>query len=94
MTKAAVIQLTKAMAIELARYNIRVNAIAPGYVLTEMNRSFFESAKPNPSSTPSPAPHRRARRLDGCLAASGVERIVSFMTGSVITIDGGHSLGV
>ena len=37
-TKAALIQVTKSQSIELARYNICVNAIAPGYILTDINR--------------------------------------------------------
>ena len=41
-SKGAVVQFTKAIAIELAKYNIQVNAIAPGYFMTEMTRPFFE----------------------------------------------------
>ena len=94
VTKAAVIQLTKAMALELARNNIRVNAIAPGYVMTEMNRAFFESDDAQPWINA--IPQRRVaepEELDGLilLLASGAS---SFMTGSVIVIDGGHSLSV
>jgi NAD(P)-dependent dehydrogenase (short-subunit alcohol dehydrogenase family) len=40
-SKAALIHLTRAMALELARYRIRVNAIAPGYIRTDINREFF-----------------------------------------------------
>lgn len=42
-SKAGLIQLTKAMALELARYKIRVNALAPGYIETDLNREFFQS---------------------------------------------------
>ena len=42
-SKAAVIQLTRVMALELVRDNIQVNALCPGYFLTELNRAFFES---------------------------------------------------
>lgn len=41
-SKGAVMQLTKAFAVELAKYNIQVNAIAPGYFLTEMTKPFFD----------------------------------------------------
>ena len=42
-SKAGLLQLTRTMALELARHRVRVNAIAPGYVLTEMNREYFAS---------------------------------------------------
>lgn len=44
-SKGAVVQFTKALAIELAKFNIQVNAIAPGYFLTEMTKPFFEDEK-------------------------------------------------
>jgi NAD(P)-dependent dehydrogenase (short-subunit alcohol dehydrogenase family) len=42
-SKAALIQLTKTMALELARYSIRVNALAPGYIASDLNSAFFET---------------------------------------------------
>ncbi|NBT64926.1 MAG: SDR family oxidoreductase [Betaproteobacteria bacterium] len=43
MSKAAVVHMTRAMALEWGRYNINVNAICPGYILTEINQAHFES---------------------------------------------------
>ena len=43
ISKAGVIQMTKALALEWARYGIRVNALAPGYFATELNDDFLES---------------------------------------------------
>lgn len=43
ISKAGVLQATKAMALELARHDIRVNALMPGYVVTDLNRDFLES---------------------------------------------------
>jgi NAD(P)-dependent dehydrogenase (short-subunit alcohol dehydrogenase family) len=43
ISKAGVVQATKVMALELARYKIRVNALLPGYVVTDLNRDFLES---------------------------------------------------
>jgi NAD(P)-dependent dehydrogenase (short-subunit alcohol dehydrogenase family) len=42
-SKAAVVQMTSALALEWARYGIRVNALAPGYIATEINAEFFGS---------------------------------------------------
>jgi NAD(P)-dependent dehydrogenase (short-subunit alcohol dehydrogenase family) len=89
-TKAAVIQLTKSFALEWARHDIRVNALAPGYVETELNRDFFAS-EPGKKLI-ARIPMRRlgnAGDLDGpfLLLASDASR---YMTGSVLVVDGGH----
>ena len=89
-SKAGLIQLTKAMALELARCNIRVNALAPGYIETDINRDFFSSDAGQ--ALIKRIPQRRigkAEELDGpllllCSDAS------SYMTGSVLVADGGH----
>ena len=92
--KAGLIHLTHALAVELARHDIQVNAIAPGYVETDMNRDFFAS-EAGRKLIDAQIPQRRLGRpqdLDGALLvlASAASR---FMTGSVIVVDGGHSLG-
>jgi NAD(P)-dependent dehydrogenase (short-subunit alcohol dehydrogenase family) len=91
-SKAAVISLTKSMALELARYKIRVNAIAPGYFSTEINAGFLDSDAGKAMLARIPA--RRFGNLpdlDGplLLLASDAGR---FMTGSVVTVDGGHTM--
>lgn len=91
VAKAGVVQLTKAMAIELARDNIRVNAIAPGYFRTEMNNAYFESEK-GQEYIQQKVPMRRLGQLEelsGPLLLLASEA-GSFMTGTVINIDGGH----
>ena len=88
--KAALIQATHALALEWARYGIRVNAIAPGYVETEINAGFFQTE--HGQAMVKRVPQRRigqASELDGALLllASGAS---SYMTGSVLVVDGGH----
>jgi NAD(P)-dependent dehydrogenase (short-subunit alcohol dehydrogenase family) len=89
--KAGVLQLTKALALEFARYDIRVNAIAPGYFQTEMNDGYFNSEK-GQAYIKSAVPMRKLgqlEQLDGPLlllaSAAG-----SFMTGATLAVDGGH----
>jgi NAD(P)-dependent dehydrogenase (short-subunit alcohol dehydrogenase family) len=92
-SKAALISLTKSLSLEWARHDIRVNALAPGYVLTNMNRAFF-SSRPG-EAMKKRVPQRRIGELsdlNGPLlllasAASG------YMTGSVVVVDGGHLQG-
>lgn len=89
-SKAALIQLTKTMALELARYSIRVNAIAPGYIASDLNSSFFETDAGQALVRRIPQRHLgEPADLDGALLllCSDASR---YMTGSVITVDGGH----
>jgi len=88
--KAALIHLTSALALEWARHGIRVNAIAPGYIETDMNRAFFETE--GGQAIIKRIPQRRLgqpRHLDGALLllASAASE---FITGTVIPVDGGH----
>ncbi|WP_375757619.1 SDR family NAD(P)-dependent oxidoreductase [Corallococcus exercitus] len=89
-SKAGLIHLTRAMAFELARHSIRVNALAPGYIETDFNRAFFASDAGR--KLVSRIPMRRLgfmQELDGPLLLLASEA-GSFMTGSVIEVDGGH----
>ncbi len=90
MSKAGVAQMTKTLALEWARYNIHVNAIAPGYFDTPMNEGFFETDAGK--TMIKRIPMRRVGDLgdlDGpfLLLATEASR---FMTGAVIAVDGGH----
>lgn len=89
-SKAGVIHLTRAMALELARHGIRVNALAPGYVQTELNRDFLAS-EPG-EKLKSRIPQRRfglPEELDGALLLLASDA-GAYITGSVIFADGGH----
>ncbi len=91
-SKAGLIHLTRALAMEWARYRIRVNAICPGYIETEMNSDFWKT--PGGQRLIDRIPQRRIGRpeeLDGALLLLASEA-GSFMTGSVITVDGGHTV--
>ncbi len=93
VSKAGVIQLTKALALELAVHNIRVNAIAPGYIITDINRDYLEGDFGEKMKRG--IPQRRFGNpddLDGplLLLASDASE---FMTGAVIAVDGGHLVG-
>lgn len=89
-SKAGLVQLTKAMALELARNNIRVNALCPGYVETDLNRDFFESEAGK--TLIKRVPQRRLGRmaeLDGPLLLLASDA-GSYMTGAALCVDGGH----
>jgi NAD(P)-dependent dehydrogenase (short-subunit alcohol dehydrogenase family) len=90
VSKAGLIQLTKVMALELARYSIRVNAIAPGYIATDLNAAFFRTEAGEALVRRIPQRHLgQPEDLDGALLllCSDASR---YMTGSVIAVDGGH----
>ena len=91
-SKGGLNQLTATMALELARYNIRVNAIAPGYIETPMNSDFFKS--PPGQALINSVPQRRLGKvqdLDGILLLLASDA-ASFVTGTVMTVDGGFSI--
>ncbi|KMS61387.1 2-dehydro-3-deoxy-D-gluconate 5-dehydrogenase [Sphingobium baderi LL03] len=90
VSKAGVIQMTKSLALEVARHGIRVNALAPGYLATDLNREFFES--PPGQAMIGRIPMRRLGNLEDLdgpllLLASEASR---YMNGSTIVVDGGH----
>jgi NAD(P)-dependent dehydrogenase (short-subunit alcohol dehydrogenase family) len=92
ISKAGVVQMTKALALEWSRYDIRVNALAPGYVETEINDDFFKTDAGE--KLIKRVPMRRIGRLDDLdapfrLLAHGASR---YLTGTVLTVDGGHSV--
>ena len=91
-SKAGLIHLTRALAMEWARHDIRVNAICPGYIETEMNAAFWKT--PGGQRLIDRIPQRRIgqpEHLDGALMLLASDA-GSFMTGSVITVDGGHTV--
>lgn len=90
VSKAGLIQMTKALSLEWARYQIRVNAIAPGYIETDLNRDFF--ATDAGETLIKRIPQRRLGQpsdLDGVLLLLA-SQASSYITGSVIAVDGGH----
>ncbi|MEL6963481.1 MAG: glucose 1-dehydrogenase [Pseudomonadota bacterium] len=91
-SKGGIWQITKTMALELARHQIRVNALAPGYIVTDINREFLEG--PTGQQMVKKIPQRRygdPADLDGALLllASDAGR---YMTGSILVVDGGFML--
>ncbi len=90
VAKAALEHLTRLLAYEWARHSIRVNAIAPGYILTDMNRDYLES--PLGDKARAKIPQKRFGQpadLDGPLLLLASDAS-SYMTGSTIVADGGH----
>lgn len=88
--KAGVVQMTKILALEWARYGIRVNALCPGYIETDLNRDFFASDAGK--ALIKRVPQRRlgqVEHLDGPLLLLASED-GAFMTGTEIVVDGGH----
>ena len=89
-SKAGLIQLTQTLALELARYDIRVNAIAPGYIESDLNREWFATEAGR--ALVRRIPKRRLGRmedLDGALLLLASDAS-SYMTGSILVVDGGH----
>ena len=91
MSKAAVVHMTKSMAVEWGRYGINVNAICPGYISTEINAAHFETEQGH--ALINMLPRKRLGRpedLDGLLLLLASEES-QFINGAIITADDGMS---
>jgi NAD(P)-dependent dehydrogenase (short-subunit alcohol dehydrogenase family) len=89
IAKAGVVQLTKALALELAFKGVRVNAIAPGYIVTEINREWLAGEGGTMTREIPVGRFGEERDLDGALLllASDAGR---YITGATIVVDGGQ----
>ncbi|MFZ5693809.1 MAG: SDR family NAD(P)-dependent oxidoreductase [Pseudomonadota bacterium] len=90
VAKAGVVQLTKALSLELAFKGVRVNAIAPGWFVTDINRAFLESEKGQEMKRAIPMGRfGREGDLDGALLLLA-SKAGAYMTGATIVADGGE----
>lgn len=92
MSKAAVVQMTKAMALEWARYGINTNAICPGYIETEINRDYWGA--PGGQKLIEVLPRRRVgepKDLDGLLLLLASDE-ARFINGAIIAADDGLAI--
>ena len=92
MSKAAVVHMTKSMALEWGRYNINVNAICPGYIVTELNEQHWETEAGR--KLVQMLPRKRlgqAEDLDGLILLLASEKS-GFINGAIIAADDGFAL--
>jgi NAD(P)-dependent dehydrogenase (short-subunit alcohol dehydrogenase family) len=93
-SKGGIIALTRALAVEWARHNVQVNAIAPGWFVTPMNESAFADPRVRDRLLRD-VPARRTGRPEelGPLVVYLASAASDFMTGEIVFIDGGHGAG-
>jgi len=93
-SKSAVVALTKVLAVEWAKYNININAIAPGYFRTKPNQALFEENPDFYKKVKDMIPLKRIGEPEelGGLAIFLASKASNFMTGTTIIIDGGYTL--
>src|SRR3546814_15558639 len=91
VSKAGVKHLTKVLALELARFGIRVNAIAPGYIATDLNRDFLASDAGQRLRSRVPSQRfGEQHELDGALLLLA-SKAGAYISGTEIVVDGGHT---
>jgi 2-deoxy-D-gluconate 3-dehydrogenase len=91
-SKSGVIGFTRALGVEWARHNVQVNAIAPGWFVTDMNADAFADARTRERLLRD-VPARRTGRLEeiGPLVVYLASPASDYMTGQTIFLDGGHT---
>lgn len=94
VSKGAVVHMTKALGIEWQRFGVRVNAICPGYFITEINDKFLDTDYGQQMLRNTPA--RRAGRLEELEAPMLMlaSDAASFVTSAIIPVDGAHSVAL
>ncbi|KAI5962963.1 uncharacterized protein KGF55_002755 [Candida pseudojiufengensis] len=94
MSKAGVIHLTKSLACEWAKYNIRVNTLSPGYILTPLTRNVISGHADMKAEWESKIPMRRMaepKEFVGSILYLASESASSYTTGLNLTVDGAYS---
>jgi 2-deoxy-D-gluconate 3-dehydrogenase len=93
-SKAAVVNLTKSVAIEWASRNVRVNALCPGWTATDLNRALWEDEETSKAMTSTIPMGRwgRAEEMAGAAVFLGSDS-ASYVTGQAIVVDGGITAG-
>jgi NAD(P)-dependent dehydrogenase (short-subunit alcohol dehydrogenase family) len=91
-SKAAIVQFTRALALEWMRHNVQVNALCPGYFLTDMNTEFFSSDRGKQFIAALPIGRLgETHELEGAVVFLASDA-TSYITGTALYVDGGHSL--
>ena len=94
VSKAAVLMLTKVLAVELAQFNIQVNAIAPGFVKTKFSSALWQNPQLNQAILKTIPQKRMAEPEEiAGMAVYLASSASSYVTGSTFTIDGGQLIG-
>ncbi|MBR5805095.1 MAG: 3-oxoacyl-ACP reductase FabG [Clostridia bacterium] len=91
-SKAALIGLTRSLALELAPSGIRVNAVAPGFVDTEMNREFTENERQDIRANIPLERFGETGDIANAVYFLALEETAGFITGQILCVDGGSSL--
>ena len=92
-SKAALIQLTRSLALELSRKKVRVNALCPGYFLTELNEDYFQTDKGKKYIQSMPSQRLgQLNELDVPFLLLACEQAGSYMNGTALVVDAGHSI--